>query len=498
MNSETKHIKEKTNEPIDNLHIANKDFIGKFLLDLILEFNFKENFQYNCYKSNIKNQSVEIDKKFSNPDHQNIIDTTIIKNMYIMNTVKNKIQNGGGLCGFHCIFNSINYLKYIKSREKGDIFKMNYYLEKMNSSPKFWIFYNRILKYLLNSNLVGESDKNLLKQTGPLERYQFKLLLQHMPYVIKKVSDDENNTIKYFSFFFAFNFIQMDRADVLEFQKSLNYFREYNGEKNLVYLILMGITNHWSVMILENKKGNITFNYIDSTNNYDVFKLKTKENVIEYLNYLCSQVTDINSLNIKDGEEINEYVEQKLAEISKYRKPPTGWLKKCFYQWISDINISVKILFKIVHEGYSLYDTIIESFLIRFTHTFEEFNNLLLCKRETIDDFIKNELNIIDNSEIRKKEKLTNIRNNLKFWLENEYHPRIIQSDFLRQIETFNNEETTKKTLTYIKFENLVYYCKKIENLIFQNVEQDLNTNELLRRFYDILDILIIRFKIIL
>jgi hypothetical protein len=347
----------------------------------------------------------------------------------------------------------------------------------------------------LNSNLIGESDKALLKQAGPLERYQFKLLLKNVPYVIRKVSDDENNTIKYFSFFFAFNFIQMDRADVMDLQKSLEFFRDYKGEKNLVYLILMGITNHWSVMILENKKGEITFNYIDSTNLYDVFKLKTKENVIDYLNYLCSHVTDMNNLYLKDGEEIEKYAEEKLTEVSKYRKAPTGWLKKCFFQWISDINIAVKILFKIIYEGYSLYDNIIESFLIRFTHTFEECNNLLLSNTKTIEDFFNKECVNLD-SENRKKEIIIDKRNKLKIWLENEYHPRVIQSDFIRELETFKNEESVKKTLIFSKFENLVYYCKKIQNFVLEDIGEDFNTKDLFTRFYDILDKLIDKFNI--
>jgi hypothetical protein len=493
MNNVEKEIEEKSIYQDETVNSQNNNFIRKFLLDLISEFNFKENFYFSHEKLDKENKKVELDTTF--PNNQNIIDLTLIKGKYKMNIIKNKVQNGGGLCGFHCLFNSINFLNYIKSREKGDIFKMNYYLQKMNSNPQFWIFYKQTLKYLLNSNLIGESDKALLKQAGPLERYQFKLLLKNVPYVIRKVSDDENNTIKYFSFFFAFNFIQMDRADVMDLQKSLEFFRDYKGEKNLVYLILMGITNHWSVMILESKKGEITFNYIDSTNLYDVFKLKTKENVIDYLNYLCSHVTDMNNLYLKDGEEIEKYAEEKLTEVSKYRKAPTGWLKKCFFQWISDINIAVKILFKIIYEGYSLYDNIIESFLIRFTHTFEEYNNLLLSNRKTIEDFLNKECVNLD-SENRKKEIISDKRNKLKIWLENEYHPRVIQSDFLRELETFKNEESVKKTLIFSKFENLVYYCKKIQNFVLEDIGEDFNTKDLFTRFYDILDKLIDKFNI--
>jgi hypothetical protein len=149
----------------------------------------------------------------------------------------------------------------------------------------------------------------------------------------------------------------------------------------------------------------------------------------------------------------------------------------------------------IIYEGYSLYDNIIESFLIRFTHTFEEYNNLLLSNRKTIEDFLNKECVNLD-SENRKKEIISDKRNKLKIWLENEYHPRVIQSDFLRELETFKNEESVKKTLIFSKFENLVYYCKKIQNFVLEDIGEDFNTKDLFTRFYDILDKLIDKFNI--
>ncbi len=52
------------------------------------------------------------------------------KGILIFNTVSNYPQNTPTLCGYHTVFNYVNYLKYLKADNPVD---KEYYLEKLNS-----------------------------------------------------------------------------------------------------------------------------------------------------------------------------------------------------------------------------------------------------------------------------------------------------------------------------------------------------------------------------
>ena len=206
----------------------NSFWIKEILMDMLNQFHFTEeyiqskNFNYYYHFTQIK-----------------YID------LYELNLITNKKQNGGDLCGFHCFFNIVYFLKYLQINDSENEKEIAKCLLKLNSTVKFWKMYNKTLKILSETKEVNQSDMQILMSEGALERYQFKILLDNYHFKAQK-------NIKFYSFFFAFNFIQgMSKTEVIELQNALDDFKNYSENEKLVYFILMGITNHWSILVLE-------------------------------------------------------------------------------------------------------------------------------------------------------------------------------------------------------------------------------------------------------
>ena len=182
-----------------------KTYIINLLQDIISEINLKENLNINIVEE-------------GNKIKDNLINIITIRQKYSLKIIKSKIQEGGALCGFYCLFNLINFLKFLKNSEK--IEKEIYYLKKINSGSQFWRFYLNNIKFLLDSPYVYEDDKESLKKKGPLERYQFNLLIEKKTNISKKLASDESSSICIYSFFFAFDSIVSENKDeILKLQE---------------------------------------------------------------------------------------------------------------------------------------------------------------------------------------------------------------------------------------------------------------------------------------
>jgi hypothetical protein len=85
---------------------------------------------------------------------------------------------------------------------------------------------------------------SLLKE-GPLERYQFKFILESNNKVKRKLAGNKKLEISFFRFFYGFGIIQgMKKDEIKSLQDNIELFK-VNKTRNLVYVILLGITNHW-------------------------------------------------------------------------------------------------------------------------------------------------------------------------------------------------------------------------------------------------------------
>jgi hypothetical protein len=159
-----------------------------------------------------------------------------IFNDFRINIIRVVNQNGGALCGFHCLFNIIHYLDFLGSKKLEEKFVS---LKKMNSPVKFWKFYKNTLNFLVNNMKMEENARQCLLNEGPLERYQFKFLLD------KCNKTKESKYLKFLRFFFGFGIVQgMHKSEIKSLQQ---HFDKLNECKNMTYVILLGITNHWVI-----------------------------------------------------------------------------------------------------------------------------------------------------------------------------------------------------------------------------------------------------------
>ena len=106
------------------------------------------------------------------------------------------------------------------------------------------------MNYLINNFKLNENDKKSLLNFGPLERYQFELLLNNNKNIIKRTSSTKDIKISFYRFFYAFGNLQdFDKSEIKKLQENLEIFK--TSKENLIYVILLGITNHWVFLILQ-------------------------------------------------------------------------------------------------------------------------------------------------------------------------------------------------------------------------------------------------------
>ena len=245
------------------------------------------------------------------------------------------LQKGGNICGFHALFNLIKFISYKQTDNTA-------FLNEMKSPWHFWKCYVYTIKALLSSLHIEPSGIKSLLNGGPLERYQFNYLLtQHPSFsnIVKHVS--------YVKFFYGFNRINgMSFKDIIEFQNNVNEFT--SSHTNQYCIVLMGITNHWTILIVEKTGNDKEYNYyhLDSRNVPNVFGMKDKESFIK--------------------ESI------KRSELYCGSKPVEWWVY-CLSIWVDDINMSMNILGKIFTNAVTLYDVYIEQCLKEMICLYEEF-----------------------------------------------------------------------------------------------------------------------------
>jgi len=133
-------------------------------------------------------------------------------------------------------------MKYIKSDK---LSQKEYYLEKLNSSVKFWMFYDKTINYLLTETRVNDYDKESMLKQGPLERYQLTNLIDVKFKYLKE--NTKAYRVEVCKLFYGFGILQgMSKTDIVNLQKSLEKIRDnFDKLKNQVTFIFLGSTNHW-------------------------------------------------------------------------------------------------------------------------------------------------------------------------------------------------------------------------------------------------------------
>lgn len=162
-------------------------------------------------------------------------------------------------------------------------------------------------------------------------------------------------------------------------------------------------------------------------------------------------------------------------------KPPTDWANKCYIQWIKDINSTIGIFFRIVYEDYNLYDLMLGDMLTRIIDSFQDFNSLVLDRKEIDKIFSDKDLDIYG------------LRSKLVTWLNVEYHPKTLYSDLSKTIEIFKYEKQIKKYKIYDRLSGWLYYSKQLKeylnlrrlDTIKNKIEFEFDNEQLILRYYD-------------
>ena len=343
-------------------------------------------------------------------------------------------QNNGSLCGFHSLFNIYYFLQYLTSK---DNMTKNNYLFHLKNAWSFWSFYKESINFLLANLPLEIKAKESLIKGGPLERYQFVYLLKEFPKIKNLFNDINNNYIISFTkFLYGFGIFNGTIDEAMDFQDKMNKFMEPNTQdKEKILIILLGIVNHWTILILHknnNNNNNIDIYYLDSRNSPEIFKS---------LELFDKQSND-SKTKIEKNKEI--YIQK---EIDKKNKKMSNWCITCLEEWYDSINKSIIIIFKILKNKMNLLNYIIDNKIKMLINSFISKTNI--------------DLNNIENG-IKISTSINNYIDKILSWIKEEYHPAFFKDNILYDIN---------KTMIKYKEKVLINWIKIME--IFLNKEKE-------------------------
>ena len=361
-------------------------------------------------------------------------------------------QNKGSLCGFHSLFNIYYFLHYLISlKHDANTNNFNNYLFNLKNAWSFWSFYKESINYLLiNLPLENKPRESLLKG-GPLERYQFVYLLKEFPKIKKLFHDMKDNYIISFTkFLYGFGIFNGTMDEAIDFQEKMNHFlSDNNKDKEKILIILLGIVNHWNILILnKNIENKINIYFLDSRNSPEIF------DSFEFFD----NIKEENKTKMKEIKD--KYIKK---EIDKKNKNVSNWYITCLKEWYDSMNQSIIIIFKILKKELNLVNYIIDSKIKLLINSFINKTNLDLNN-------LKDEINI------------DNYNNKIEEWIKEEYHPAYFKENILNDLKKNKIEYIDKSFKNWIiimemfiekekkKFENdeeniIIRYLKAMNEL---------------------------------
>lgn len=341
-------------------------------------------------------------------------------NTFELIAIKNYLQFKGDLCGFHTLFNTSCLLNYFFEND-------SFYLEKMNSGVEFYKYHSKIMNYVkyYNDKFEYDNEDDRIQEYiiedvlnfGPLDQSLIPLLTNDLDF--KELA----NKLKYelVTLFFSHdNIVTQDINEIKEIQKKINHFISDNEVKFLV--IILGITNHWTGMVIMKQKDN----------SYKCYFLESL-NEQPYLSYL------------KDKESIKNYVEIfNKDKNSKGVKNMSEFDKDMFCCWFSDVKKAHNLIYKLFNKsGFSLIEYFVEKNWNCFC------NYLLNAKIENVKDLI--------------------------ILLNDKIHPLVVRNDTLEIMITENMSFESLKIFNFELFENIVkcvnlsiYYRENFSNSLVE------------------------------
>ena len=107
-----------------------------------------------------------------------------------------------------------------------------------------------------------------------MERYQFVYLLKEFPKIRELFNDlDDKYIIDFTKFLYGFGIFNGTIDEAIDFQSKMNNFmKDESKYKEKVLIILLGIVNHWNILILhKNIQNKIKIYFLDSRNSPEIF-----------------------------------------------------------------------------------------------------------------------------------------------------------------------------------------------------------------------------------
>lgn len=319
-------------------------------------------------------------------------------------------QHNLNLCGIHSLFNAIYFLDFYKAKiiEEENLIRNNYinstvYLKEMKNNVFFWRFHKYCVDEIISiPNISDEYIKSIVND-GPIERFMLDYMIKNSNMISNAFSNVfytnlNNMFLKIFFFKELYNncklksknskidlqslyksfYVDKNLHEEINLKKELFISYEYiffcyetfqNSNKQTIYdlevkisefnsskknynllVLIMGITNHWSVLILEKSKiGHFKTNYY----------------------YLDSKmITQIFSFN-NETKLIDEFIIKRELNKQRYNiKLNSEWKNNLLKQWFKDVHMIVSIVNGIVDGRVSLkkiiYENNLENQIIEF------------------------------------------------------------------------------------------------------------------------------------
>ena len=338
-------------------------------------------------------------------------------------------QNIGYLCGFHSLFNIYYFLQYLTSKE---INQKKLALFNLKNAWNFWSFYKESINFLLTNLKLELYAEKSLKNEGPLERYQFVYLLNEFPKMKILFNNLKiNYDISFTKFLFGFGIFNGTIEEGIDFQNKIDKFLDNSDQnKEKILIILLGIVNHWNILILhKNLQQKIDIYLLDSRNSPEMF------NSIELYDDNNEKENQAKIVQMKE-EYINKILNDKLKN-----KKITEWYITCWKEWYDSMNKSIILIFKILYKKINLLNYIIENKINQLINNFISKTNVDLIKFGN-DKKIKDNIN-------------NNIKDRIIKWIKEEYHPAVFNDEIINDIRKVKYSIKEPEFISWIKLMNL-------------------------------------------
>ena len=355
------------------------------------------------------------------------------EDFYLINTKYFQIKQyytynqtvGSSLCGFHSLFNIYYFLKFLTSKELN---QQIYALFNLKNAWSFWSFYKDSINFLLTNLKLEPKAEQSIRNEGPLERYQFIYLLNEFPKMKELFNEVKlNYDVSLTKFLFGFGIFNGTIEEGIDFQEKINKFIENNNlKREKILIILLGIVNHWNVLIFyKNNQNKIDIYLLDSRNSTEIF------NSIELYDEINDKKDNKEKIEKLKDEYINSILKKKLKN-----KKLTEWDITCRKDWYDSMNKSIILIFKILLKKVNLLNYIIDNKINLLLNNFYSKTNIDLIK-------------------IENENKLKNINYNkdqINKWIKEDYHPALFNDEILKDIIKVKYIIKDKKFILWIKF----------------------------------------------